>query len=109
MLYDYGQKSIQRLKLQTPPVIETLYDDSVYPALAQVSNIDVRDFGTEGRKYLLRKQFAMTFVGSQEMFTVLSDSDNDGNVNAIQAFTKPLFQQAPYSDWSQWKEFWRIE
>jgi len=109
-LYDFTQKSLRRLALTvTGATFETLYDDADYPLLSQIASLDVRDFGAEGRKLLARRQYQQTFVGSAEVFTILSDADNDGNFETLVSYGRPTFDASPYSQWSAWKEFWRLE
>ncbi len=109
LLYDFQEKAIQRLRLAPLGTsLETLYGAQAHPVLDQVGSLDVRDFAAEGRKLLIRRQYAQTFVGSAEVFTIASDPDNDGNFDGLVSYDRTAFEGSPYRNWPQWKEFWRL-
>lgn len=110
VLYDYGEKAIERIALlSSPPFLEILYSVSTFPHVSQVAALDIRDFGAEGRKLLMWKQYKQTYVRANEVYTIASDPNNDGNFEAVAFYPLSQFEASPYSDWPTWKEFWRLE
>lgn len=108
LLYDFTTKAIRRINLANSVTsIETLYTAQAYPHLSQLSSLELRDFGTEGRKLLTRKQYAGSNL--EEVFGVFSDPDNDGNFSSVAFLTRSAFVASPYGNWPSWQQFWSLE
>jgi hypothetical protein len=113
LIWNHSAKLLQRLPLVEDPVANpisatTLYSATSHPLLDKVGDIEVRDFGTEGRKFLLRRNTSQVGTITTERYTVIADTNNDGNFESISFFTPQEMDASPYGTWESWKLFWMI-
>jgi hypothetical protein len=106
--YDMGLKKLLQLDLTQDPVVAiTLGQPSTQPSLDQVGVVDLMDFAGEGRKCLVRREYSADFQSAREIYTLFSDTDNDGVFESWSSLTQIQWLASPYSDWSKWDQFWR--
>lgn len=105
LAYDYTDEALVRFPLASiPSAPEVLFEVATHPQLDQVSSIEIRDFATEGRKALLRRNYGHE-PPSSEVFGVMHDEDNDGEWESLEFFSTTKFAASAYGNWSSWKLF----
>lgn len=113
VIWNYSTQTLQRALLvedptATPISFTAIYSAATSPLLDKVGSIEIRDFGTEGRKLLLRRHTKQTWKAATERFHVIADANNDGVMDSIQSFSVSEIESSPYGTWETWKEFWKV-
>lgn len=110
VVYDHALKALSRIRLdQSPAQRQVLFEAAAFPHLSQVATLEFADFPGEGRKLHVTKQLGQTFASAEEVYSIATDADNDGNFESLHSYDVGAYQASPYHDWNSWTEFWRLD
>lgn len=107
VMSNHSRHSLDRIVLGASPIeVETLFEEKDYPALGKIASIEVLDFGTEGRKILLRGN-GYGANRLDQVWGIIGDPENDGILDSLEFLSSRAFAASPYSVWEDWRLFWR--
>lgn len=107
LLYDYTQKSLRRVLTSTPGILETLYTAQDHPQLTELGSMEARDRASGERVIVLWKIMPRNRSLADEVFTLLTDTDNDTTFDAIEAFPYADYKLSQYWSPGDWIFLWQ--